>query len=62
MEISDDAIIKRDEIIISEAISRKIPILMVLSGGYQKKNADTIVKSIINLQTKFKIFDDFNND
>ena len=31
LNISDDAIIERDEIIISEAISRKIPILMVLS-------------------------------
>lgn len=28
------------------AHQRNIPILMVLSGGYQKKNADTIAQSL----------------
>ena len=37
------------------ALDRKIPILMVLSGGYQKKNALTIADSIDNLCKKFKL-------
>ena len=32
-----------------------IPILMVLSGGYQKKNAITIAESINNLYEKLDL-------
>jgi hypothetical protein len=39
------------------ALSNKIPILMVLSGGYQKVNAPTIASSIQNLVTKFNLLE-----
>ncbi|KAL0181086.1 hypothetical protein M9458_023492, partial [Cirrhinus mrigala] len=42
-------IIKRDEIIFRAARRRGIPILMVTSGGYQKKTARIIADSILNL-------------
>lgn len=42
-------IIKRDEIVFRAAKRRGIPILMVTSGGYQKKTARIIADSILNL-------------
>jgi histone deacetylase 11 len=53
LNISSEAIIKRDEIIISMCIKNKIPVSMVLSGGYQKVNAYIIAESIENLLRKF---------
>ena len=42
-------IVKRDEIVFRAARRRGIPILMVTSGGYQKKTARIIADSILNL-------------
>ena len=53
--MSNQGIIKRDEIVFNYAIGNHIPILMVLSGGYQTLNAPTIASSIENLITKFKL-------
>ena len=50
--ISEQGIIKRDEIVFSAALDNKIPILMLLSGGYHKKSGDIIGKSILNLEQK----------
>ncbi|KAJ8927171.1 hypothetical protein NQ314_020447 [Rhamnusium bicolor] len=44
-----NGIIKRDEIVFREAISRSIPIVMLTSGGYLKKTAKIIANSIIHL-------------
>ncbi|RXM95935.1 Histone deacetylase 11 [Acipenser ruthenus] len=49
LAISPQGIIKRDEILFKAARRRKIPILMVTSGGYQKRTARIIADSIINL-------------
>ena len=49
MNISREGIIKRDEIVFSNAKDRGIPILMVLSGGYTKASASIIADSIVNL-------------
>ncbi|TRY91510.1 hypothetical protein DNTS_029478 [Danionella cerebrum] len=49
LAISPQGIIKRDEIIFTAARRRGIPILMVTSGGYQKKTARIIADSILNL-------------
>uniref|UniRef100_A0A8C1F672 Histone deacetylase 11 n=1 Tax=Cyprinus carpio carpio TaxID=630221 RepID=A0A8C1F672_CYPCA len=49
LAISPQGIIKRDEIIFRAARRRGIPILMVTSGGYQKKTARIIADSILNL-------------
>ncbi len=37
------------------AFENKIPIVMVLSGGYQKSNAPNIAESIDNLVTVFNL-------
>ncbi|XP_052330511.1 histone deacetylase 11 isoform X3 [Oncorhynchus keta] len=50
LAISPQGIIKRDEIVFRAARRRGIPILMVTSGGYQKKTARIIADSIINLR------------
>lgn len=42
-------IVSRDEIVFRAARRRGIPILMVTSGGYQKKTARIIADSILNL-------------
>ncbi|XP_030633666.1 histone deacetylase 11 [Chanos chanos] len=52
LAISPQGIIKRDEIIFQAARRRGIPILMVTSGGYQKKTARIIADSILNLRRK----------
>jgi len=55
MSLSADAIVKRDEIVFRSCLNNQkpIPIAMVLSGGYQKSNAPTVSKSILNLHAKF---------
>ncbi|XP_056130557.1 histone deacetylase 11 isoform X1 [Lampris incognitus] len=49
LSISPQGIIERDEIVFRAAKRRGIPILMVTSGGYQKKTARIIADSILNL-------------
>ncbi|ENN82819.1 hypothetical protein YQE_00813, partial [Dendroctonus ponderosae] len=49
MLYSEEGIISRDEFIFHQAISRKIPIVMLTSGGYQKKTARIIANPILNL-------------
>lgn len=63
MDLSSDGIIKRDEMVFRMAFDHDVPIVMVLSGGYQKKNADIISSSILNLFEKFNlIYNIENND
>ncbi|TKS71203.1 Histone deacetylase 11 [Collichthys lucidus] len=49
LSISPQGIVKRDEIVFRAARQRGVPILMVTSGGYQKKTARIIADSILNL-------------
>ncbi|XP_062250620.1 histone deacetylase 11 [Platichthys flesus] len=49
LSISPQGIVKRDEIVFRTARRRGIPILMLTSGGYQKKTARIIADSILNL-------------
>ncbi|XP_066154489.1 histone deacetylase 11 isoform X1 [Euwallacea fornicatus] len=49
LSISEQGIISRDEFVFQQALSRKIPIVMLTSGGYQKKTARVIANSILNL-------------
>ena len=46
MHISADGVVARDETVFRLCINRQIPIAMVLSGGYQKVNAEVIARSI----------------
>ncbi|XP_062842937.1 histone deacetylase 11 isoform X2 [Trichomycterus rosablanca] len=52
LAISPQGIVKRDEIVFNAARKRGIPILMVTSGGYQKKTARIIADSILNLGSR----------
>jgi len=52
MSISENGIIKRDEVVFKYALENRIPILMVLSGGYTHKSAEIIGKSIENIFKK----------
>ncbi|XP_026999757.1 histone deacetylase 11 isoform X1 [Tachysurus fulvidraco] len=55
LAISPQGIVKRDEIVFRAARTRGIPILMVTSGGYQKKTARIIADSILNLHRQHLI-------
>ncbi|XP_072844966.1 histone deacetylase 11 isoform X2 [Pogona vitticeps] len=51
LAISPQGIIDRDEIVFRAARKHKIPILMVTSGGYQKRTARIIADSLLNLHS-----------
>ncbi|XP_054339708.1 histone deacetylase 11 isoform X1 [Pongo pygmaeus] len=49
LSISPAGIVKRDELVFRMVRGRRVPILMVTSGGYQKRTARIIADSILNL-------------
>ncbi|MCM8812213.1 MAG: histone deacetylase [Candidatus Omnitrophica bacterium] len=49
MNISEQGIIRRDEMVFQVALDNQVPILMVLSGGYSTKSADIVGKSLENI-------------
>ncbi|NWY67880.1 HDA11 deacetylase, partial [Erithacus rubecula] len=51
LAISPQGIVKRDEVVFRAARSRGVPVLMVTSGGYQKRTARIIADSILNLHS-----------
>jgi histone deacetylase 11 len=53
LHISDEAIIERDDLIIDMCVKNSKPVVMLLSGGYQKANAEIIADSISNLIKKY---------
>lgn len=52
LAITEEGIIERDEIVFQQALQNKIPILMVLSGGYHIKSGKIIARSLENLLNK----------
>nr|XP_018916208.1 PREDICTED: histone deacetylase 11 [Bemisia tabaci] len=50
LDISAEGIIRRDEIVFMKARERRVPIVMLTSGGYLKKTAEIISRSILNLE------------
>ncbi len=56
LDISAEGIVKRDEMVFQKALAEKTPIVMLLSGGYQKSNAAVIAASLLNLRRKFGLF------
>ncbi|KAK9148938.1 hypothetical protein Scep_007695 [Stephania cephalantha] len=52
LKISPDGVIQRDEKVFRFAKEKKIPIVMVTSGGYMKSSARVIADSIVNLSKK----------
>jgi len=56
LSLTADAIIKRDELVFETAVLKyKVPIVMLLSGGFCHANAPCIVDSITNLVSKCKL-------
>ena len=51
MKITKSGIIARDETVFDLAISKGIPIVMLLSGGYTNESAEIVADSIKNLAT-----------
>ncbi|XP_076274483.1 histone deacetylase 11 isoform X1 [Rhynchophorus ferrugineus] len=49
LSVSANGILKRDEFVFQQAKLKKTPIVMLTSGGYQKKTARIIASSILNL-------------
>jgi histone deacetylase 11 len=52
LNIDEASVILRDQMVFEFAKKNKIPIVMTLSGGYQKANARVIADSIINLKNR----------
>lgn len=55
LNVSAEGIISRDELMFRKCLEAKIPIVMLMSGGYQKNNGPTIGASIENLFAKFQL-------
>jgi len=55
LSLTPDGIVARDEVIFRFAFENRIPICMVLSGGYQQSNAPCIAESIDNLFKTFNL-------
>lgn len=53
MNVSHDAVVQRDAIVFHRCLKAKVPVLMVLSGGYTKQSTRCIADSIFNLTQKF---------
>lgn len=49
LKVSEQGVIKRDEIVFKLAIANNIPIEMLLASGYTKQSANVVGKSIQNL-------------
>lgn len=49
LPLPPQGIVKRDELVFRVVRGRQVPILMVTSGGYQKRTARIIADSILNL-------------
>ncbi|XP_064352266.1 histone deacetylase 11 isoform X4 [Camelus dromedarius] len=49
LSISPQGVVRRDELVFRMVRGRQVPILMVTSGGYQKRTARIIADSILNL-------------
>ncbi|CDW80072.1 UNKNOWN [Stylonychia lemnae] len=63
LNITPEGIVQRDELMFQMAVERfKVPIVMILSGGYQMTNAPVIADSIQNLVKKFDLKRKFLNN
>jgi histone deacetylase 11 len=53
VQISAAGVSKRDEIVFQAALESKVPVAMVLSGGYARNNAAVVSASLLNLIRRF---------
>ncbi len=47
--ISSEGIAKRDQLVFKKALDAKVPVAMVLSGGYAPRNASVVGASLVSL-------------
>jgi len=60
LDVSPEGIIQRDEMVFELCLETfNVPVVMLLSGGYQKSNAPNIAESIENIVAKFSLQADF---
>lgn len=57
MRVSKNGIIERDQFVFEQAFKNKMPILMVLSGGYTAQSAEIVSESIENICKHFKLIE-----
>ncbi|MEZ0223055.1 MAG: histone deacetylase [Alphaproteobacteria bacterium] len=56
LDITPSGVITRDELVFGRALGAKIPVVMLLSGGYQRSTVQVISDSLLNLKKKFSLF------
>lgn len=59
LNISEQGIVQRDEVVFTQCLQRNVPVVMILSGGYQMTNAPVIARSIHNLNNRFSLLNQF---
>ncbi|XP_028896065.1 histone deacetylase 11 isoform X2 [Zeugodacus cucurbitae] len=52
LSITPEGVMERDQFVFATCREERIPIVMLLSGGYLKSSAKVIAESIVNLKTK----------
>ncbi|XP_042147844.1 histone deacetylase 11 [Ixodes scapularis] len=52
LSISDQGVVRRDALVFRQVRTRDIPLVMVTSGGYQRRSARVIAESILHLCKK----------
>jgi histone deacetylase 11 len=53
LNVSENGVLKRDEMVFQAALKHGVPVVMMTSGGYSKDSAPCIAHSIENLVQKF---------
>jgi len=56
MAVTPSGVIERDSVVFGYAITKQIPIVMCLSGGYQQTNAKVISDSLVQLNKTYALF------
>ena len=57
LSVSAAGIVERDRIVFEMCLAAHVPLVMLLSGGYQQSNAAVIAASIANLQEKLHLWE-----
>lgn len=60
MQLSEEGLILRDQMVFEAAFARNIPIMMVLSGGYSRQSGLIIGRSIHNVMERISVDEQLN--
>lgn len=53
LRVTEEGVLRRDEAVFAAAMEHRVPIVMLLSGGYTKDSTPCIARSIENLAARF---------